>query len=191
MKLYTTVLFLLALSIAALPARAGQGPPGSELREVRGSTVDKDKKPIASAVIYLQNVQTLTVITHISDDHGQYRFSGLDPNLNYELHAEHNDQTSSEHTISTFNRRKDMVVILKIDKNKKRRTTSKRFRKVPLDDSLQAEAELNPFSVCRITGHRLFPAAPALKMQQEEARIACLSTARAPVFPAVPAQAGC
>jgi len=121
MKLYTTLLFLLALSIAALPARAGQGPLGSELREVRGSTVDKDEKPIASAVIYLQNVQTLTVTTQISDDHGQYHFSGLDPNVNYELHAEHNDQTSGEHTISTFNRRKDKLVILKINKNKKKK----------------------------------------------------------------------
>jgi len=120
MKLSTTIFFLLTLSIAALPARAGQGSPGSELREVRGSTVDKNKRPVASAVIYLQNVRTLTVNTHISDDHGQYHFSGLDPNVDYELHAENNDQTSSKHTISTFNRRQDMVVVLKVDKNKKK-----------------------------------------------------------------------
>jgi len=120
MKLSTTIFFLLALSIAALPVRAGQGSPVSELREVRGSTVDKDEKPIASAVIYLQNVRTLTVKTYISDDHGQYHFSGLDPSVDYELHAEHNDQTSSNHTISIFNRRKEIVVILKIDKKKKR-----------------------------------------------------------------------
>ena len=50
----------------ALPARAGQGPPGSERREVRGSTMDKDKRPVASAVIYLQNVCTLAVTTYLS-----------------------------------------------------------------------------------------------------------------------------
>ena len=70
MKLSTTIFFLLTLSIVALPARAGQGPPGSELREVRGSTVDKDKRPVASAVIYLQNVRTLAVKTYLSEDRG-------------------------------------------------------------------------------------------------------------------------
>lgn len=120
MKFSTTILFLLTLSIAVIPARAGQGSPGSELREVRGSTVEKGEKPIASAVIYLQDVNTLTVKTSISDDHGQYHFSGLDPSVDYKLHAEDNDQTSSMHTISTFNRRKEMVVMLKIDKNKKK-----------------------------------------------------------------------
>jgi hypothetical protein len=114
------MLFLLALSIAAPSARAGQGSPDSELREVRGSTVDKNERPVASAVIYLQNVSTLTVDTHISDDQGQYHFSGLDPRADYELHAEYNDQTSSKHTVSTFNRHKDMVVVLKVDKNKKK-----------------------------------------------------------------------
>jgi hypothetical protein len=104
----------------ALPARAGQGPPGSELREVRGSTVDKDKRPVASAVIYLQNVRTLAVKTYLSEDRGQYHFSGLDPDVDYKLHAEQNDQTSSNHTISSFKSNKKMVVILKIDRNRKK-----------------------------------------------------------------------
>lgn len=116
----TTVFFLLTLSIAALPARAGQAPPGSELREVRGSTVDKDKKSVASAVIYLQNVRTLAVKTYLSEDRDQYHFSGLDPDVDYKLHAEHNDQTSSNHAISSFNSNKEMVVVLKIDRNTKK-----------------------------------------------------------------------
>jgi hypothetical protein len=121
MKLSTTVFFLLTLSIAALPTRAGQGfLPGSERREIHGSTVDKDKKPIASAVIYLQNVRTHRVKTYISDDHGQYHFSGLDSKVEYTLHAELNDQTSGNCTTSIFNSKKEIVVNLKIDKNKKK-----------------------------------------------------------------------
>jgi hypothetical protein len=104
MKLFTTIFFLLTLSIAALPARAGQGSSGSELCEVRGSAEDKDNKPIVSAVIYLQNVRSLAVRTYISDDHGQYHFSDLFPNEDYELHAEVSDETSSNHIISIFNR---------------------------------------------------------------------------------------
>jgi len=120
MRLSTTVFFLLTLSIAALPARAGQGSPDAELREVRGSRVDKNERPVASAMIYLQNVITLTVNTQISDVNGQHHFSGLDASVDYKLHAEHNDQTSSKHKISTFNSHKHMVVILKVDRNKKK-----------------------------------------------------------------------
>jgi hypothetical protein len=80
---------------------------------------NKGKKPVASAVIYLQNVRTLAVKTYLSEDRGQYHFSGLDPDVDYKLHAEHNDQTSSNHTISSFKSSKEMVVILKIDRNRK------------------------------------------------------------------------
>ena len=80
---------------------------------------NKGKKPVASAVIYLQNVRTLAVKTYLSEDRGQYHFSGLDPDVDYKLHAEHNDQTSSNHTLSSFKSSKEMVVILKIDRNRK------------------------------------------------------------------------
>jgi hypothetical protein len=85
-KLSATVFFLLTLSVAALSVRARQGSPGLELREVRGSTVHKNDSPVASAVIYLQEVSTLTVKTYIPDDRGKYHFSGLDPSVDYEIH---------------------------------------------------------------------------------------------------------
>jgi protocatechuate 3,4-dioxygenase beta subunit len=90
----------------------------AQLRTVRGSVVDKDDNPIASAVVYLKNSKTLSVKTYIADDSGRYRFSGLDPNVDYEIHAEHDDMTSSPHTISSFDDRKDIPVTLKINKKK-------------------------------------------------------------------------
>jgi hypothetical protein len=119
MKLFAMTVFLLT-SLAVVPAHARQGSPSSALREVHGTVVDKDEKFIVAAVVYLQNVRTLTVKTYISDDSGQYHFSGLDPNVDYELHAEHNAETSSNHTISSFDNRKAMVVTLKVDKEKKK-----------------------------------------------------------------------
>jgi hypothetical protein len=82
--------------------------------------MDKAENPMSGAVVYLKNNRTLTVKTYISDDMGQYRFSGLDPNADYEMHAEHDDQTSSNHTVSSFDSRKDIVVSLKVDKEKKK-----------------------------------------------------------------------
>jgi protocatechuate 3,4-dioxygenase beta subunit len=98
------------------PARA----QNSEMRSVRGSVIDKGEAPVTGAVVYLKNVRSSTVKTYISMEDGQYRFSGLEPNVDYELHAEHNDMTSGNHTVSSFDGRKDIVVSLKLDKEKKR-----------------------------------------------------------------------
>ena len=90
----------------------------SQLRTVRGQVVDKDDNPVAAGVVYLKNTKTMTVKTYIADDAGQYRFSGLDPNVDYEIHAEKENMTSTKRTISSFDSRKDIVVNLKVDKKK-------------------------------------------------------------------------
>jgi hypothetical protein len=92
----------------------------SELRTVRGAILDKAENPVSSAVVYLKNVRTLTVRTYISDRSGEYRFSGLDPNVDYEVHAESESMTSSTRTVSSFDSRKDIVISLKLDKEKKK-----------------------------------------------------------------------
>ena len=92
----------------------------SELRTVRGAILDKAENPVSSAVVYLKNVRTLTVKTYISDRSGEYRFSGLDPNVDYEVHAESESMTSSTRTVSSFDSRKDIVISLKLDKEKKK-----------------------------------------------------------------------
>jgi hypothetical protein len=112
-------LFLvMALSVGFVHAQ-GQSPD-SGLRTVSGAVLDKNEDPLRDAVVYLQNVRTLTVKTYISSQDGRYRFSGLDPNVDYEIHAEHDDMTSGNHTISSFDSRKDINVTLKVDKAKKR-----------------------------------------------------------------------
>ena len=115
MKRATVALLPLAFVLTALASSAQ-----SELRTVRGTVMDKDENPLASAVVHLKNVRTLTVRTYISDSAGQYRFSGLDPNVDYEIHAERDNLTSNTRTISSFDSRKDMVIPLKVDKEKKK-----------------------------------------------------------------------
>jgi len=106
---------LLVLVLLALSAWAQ-----SELRTVRGAVLDKAENPVASAVVYLKNVRTLAVKTYISDRSGDYRFSGLDPNVDYEVHAESESMTSNTRTVSSFDSRKDIVISLKLDKEKKK-----------------------------------------------------------------------
>jgi len=106
---------LLVLVLLALSAGAQ-----SELRTVRGAILDKTENPVSSAVVYLKNVRTLAVKTYISDRSGEYRFSGLDPNVDYEVHAESESMTSNTRTVSSFDSRKDIVISLKLDKEKKK-----------------------------------------------------------------------
>src|SRR6201998_1743714 len=107
------VLFLLA--VLALSAWAQ-----SEMRTVVGAVLYKAENPVASAIVYLKNIRTLAVKTYISDRSGEYRFSGLDPNVDYEVHAESENMTSNTRTVSSFDSRKDIVISLKLDKEKKK-----------------------------------------------------------------------
>jgi len=107
----------LATFFASAPAaqdNKGEAP----LRTVHGTTVDKDDNPVSSSVVYLLNVKTQAIITRITDGSGAYRFSGLDPNVDYEVHAEHDDLISSTRTISSFDSRRDIEVILKLSRRK-------------------------------------------------------------------------
>ena len=73
----------------------------NELRTVHGAVLDKAENPVASAVVYLKNVRTLAVKTYISDHAGEYRFSqSLDPNVDYEIHAEDDTMMSNKRTVS-------------------------------------------------------------------------------------------
>ncbi len=85
---------------------------------LHGSVIDKSENPVPSSVVYLKNVKSQAVKTYIADDSGNYRFSGLDPNVDYEIHAEHDDLTSSIRTVSSFDSRRDIEVTLKLSKKK-------------------------------------------------------------------------
>ncbi len=97
---------------------AGAQKNEAQLRTVHGTVVDKDDNTVSAAVVYLENRKTKVIRTLLSDDHGLYSFSGLDPNVDFEIHAELNGLTSINRTISTFDTRDEIVMTLKLDKKK-------------------------------------------------------------------------
>jgi len=115
-RLAPLMLLLMVFTATALFAQ-GKGHD-SELRTVRGTVVDKQETPVDSAVVYLKNVRTQDITTHISDKEGQFRFSGLDLNADYEIHAEHEGWASATRSISNFDNRKEFVLTLKLDRKK-------------------------------------------------------------------------
>jgi Carboxypeptidase regulatory-like domain len=114
------LLFLaLAVSVCARAAMAQDAKHEAQLRTVRGFVADKSSDdPVPSAVVFLRNTRTNAVRSYIANEEGDYRFSGLDPNVDYEIHAEKDGAKSATRTVSSFDNKKDIVLNLKIEKKK-------------------------------------------------------------------------
>ena len=106
------------LALLATVAGAQDKKHEAQLRTVRGVVMDKAENPLSGSVVFLKNMTTKSVRSSYTDDTGSYRFSGLDPNVDYELHAEKENAKSTTRTVSSFDSRKDIVMNLKIDKKK-------------------------------------------------------------------------
>ncbi|HSC45098.1 MAG TPA: carboxypeptidase-like regulatory domain-containing protein [Candidatus Acidoferrum sp.] len=104
--------------LIAFPAAAQNSKHEANLKTVRGVTTDKSDTPVPSAVVFLKNVRSNQVRSYIADNQGNFRFSGLDPNADYELHAEKDGAKSQTRSISSFDTRMDIVLNLKLEKKK-------------------------------------------------------------------------
>jgi hypothetical protein len=113
-----TIALVMALLFLASFAGAQEAKHESQLRSVHGIVTDKAESPIPAAVVFLKNTRTNAVRSYIADETGNYRFSGLDPNTDFELHAEKDGAKSPTRTISSFESRKEIVVNLKLDTTK-------------------------------------------------------------------------
>ncbi|MGH9734460.1 MAG: carboxypeptidase-like regulatory domain-containing protein [Candidatus Acidiferrales bacterium] len=91
---------------------------GPELRTVHGTVIDAAENPVTSAVVYLKNMKTQDVKTYITREDGLYRFSGLDPNVDYQVYAEHNGMVSSTREVSSYDSRRDINFQLKLSHKK-------------------------------------------------------------------------
>jgi hypothetical protein len=106
------------VAFAALTAAAQEGKSEAQLRTVHGVVIDKSENLVSESVVFLKNTRTNVVRSSYTDNTGKYRFSGLDPNADYEIHAEKADNKSSTHTVSSYDSRKDITLNLKIEKKK-------------------------------------------------------------------------
>lgn len=117
-KLRRICCFMAGIAFLATVATPQDKKHEAQLRTVRGVVSDKSDTPLNGSVVFLKNMRTNSVRSSYTDDTGSYRFSGLDPNADYELHAEKDNEKSTTRTVSSFDSRKDIVLNLKIDKKK-------------------------------------------------------------------------
>jgi uncharacterized protein YejL (UPF0352 family) len=108
----------MVLLLGTIAVRGQDSKRESQLRTVRGVVSDKAETPVPTSVVFLKNMRTNTVRSYIADNEGNYRFSGLDPNVDYEVHAEKDGAKSQTRTVSSFDSRKDIILNLKLEKHK-------------------------------------------------------------------------
>ena len=108
----TIVLALLLLCFATAYAAKDKGDAG---RLLLGKVLDHNDTPLAGAIVYLSNTRTQAVKTYIVGQDGTYRFPALSPNVDYEIYAQHQGRKSDTKTLSSFDSRSQVSIVLKID----------------------------------------------------------------------------
>ena len=111
-------LLLALLMVSTSPARAQNERDASQLRTVHGTVMDHNDNPVVHGIVYLRNKKSNMVRTYITDSKGHYRFTGLDSNVDFEIHAEYKNMKSGNHTISSFDDRRDIQLDLFLTKKK-------------------------------------------------------------------------
>lgn len=108
-----SVLFLVASFSTAQDSKKE-----AQLRTVHGFVSDKSENALPNSVVFLKNLRTNGVRSNFADSDGNYRFSGLDPNVDYEIHAEFEGAKSPVRSVTSLDSRKDIVLNLKVDRKK-------------------------------------------------------------------------
>lgn len=113
----SVALVFVVVALSGIPAHPQSERDRSQLRSVHGLVLDKSQNPISNGIVYLRNMKTNNIRTHISDSQGHYQFSGLNPNVDFQIYAEYKHHKSSRHTISSFESRQDIQLDLVIPMN--------------------------------------------------------------------------
>jgi carboxypeptidase family protein len=91
-------------------------PPKSQaaIKSLVGEVVTSQGAKLSQAVVHLKDKKTLEVKTRITDDSGKYVFKGLDRDADYEVHAEYQGSSSSNKSVSHFDDRDEVYLVLEI-----------------------------------------------------------------------------
>ena len=141
--LFSAVMFAASLSAPAFAQQSNpKAPPTGARREpgLFGNAPKKDKKdreqdentravagvvrneagdPIEAAVVQLKDTKSLKVRSYITKADGIYKFFGLSTNADYEIRATGPGTASEKRTLSVFDSRKEAIVNLKLEPQKK------------------------------------------------------------------------
>ena len=109
---------VLLVAVATAPAQFKKKEKDDGTRTLTGQVLDPGDAPLEKAVVYLKNKGNLQVRTYNTREDGAFHFSGLNPNIDYEVWAVHEGGQSAARTLSSFDGRKQVSLNLKIERKK-------------------------------------------------------------------------
>jgi len=109
--LLSVVLVALCASLNALPDKKEKAVG----RLLYGKVLDGNDNPLSDAVVYVTNTRTRAVKTYIVGKDGGYRFPALSTAVDYEVYAQFNNHKSDTKSVSQFDDRSQVYLVLKID----------------------------------------------------------------------------
>jgi hypothetical protein len=114
MKAATVCLALISFcgTLYASPDKKGEKPVGKLLF---GKVLDGDDNPLPDAVVYVTNTRSRAVKTYIVGKDGAYRFPALTSAVDYEVYAQFNGHKSDTKSVSQFDDRSQVYLVLKIN----------------------------------------------------------------------------
>ena len=83
-------------------------------RTLSGHVLDAEGNGVPYATIRLKNLMTNKIRAASAKENGQYRFTNLKTTVDYEVQAEHNGTVSRPRKITTFDKRKKVIYVLKL-----------------------------------------------------------------------------
>ena len=105
----------LLLAFAAVAGASPDKKDKSNGRLLFGKVLDPQDNPLPNAVVYVTNTRTRAVKTYIVGQDGTYRFPALSPALDYEVYAQLNGHKSDTKSVSQFDDRSEVYIVLKVD----------------------------------------------------------------------------
>jgi hypothetical protein len=113
LRLVACALVLIGL-VGAVPIASGKDKAATG-RLLTGKVLDRRDNPMPNSIVYLTNTRTRAVKTYIVSADGAYHFPELSPNIDYEVYAQREGRKSDTKTVSQFDDRTQVNIILRID----------------------------------------------------------------------------
>lgn len=111
----TAIALILSMGLVAQKKTREERREEANSRAVTGTVTTADDKLVSGAVVQLKDMRTLQVRSFITLDDGQYHFSGLRIDIDYELTAKSGEMTATK-KLSLFDNRKQAVLNFKLEK---------------------------------------------------------------------------
>ena len=107
----SAILLVFSLAASAAPDKKDKQVG----RLLFGKVLDPQDNPVPDAVVYVTNTRTRAVKTYIVGNDGSYRFPALSSAIDYEVYAQFNGKKSDTKSVSQFDDRSQVYLVLKLD----------------------------------------------------------------------------